>query len=138
VVPDSGGPQPHLGASAAATVAVVDDDAAIRLVCRVALELAGFAVVEAVDGEAGLDLVRAESPQLALVDVMMPRRDGVSVARALRDDPATAGIPVVLMSAATSSGEIANVGAAAFLAKPFDPATLIELVTRLVGRRRPR
>jgi CheY-like chemotaxis protein len=117
---------------------VVDDDAAIRLVCRVALELAGFAVVEAVDGEAGLELVRAESPALALVDVMMPRRDGVSVARALRDDPATAGIPVVLMSAATSSEGIANVGAAAFLAKPFDPGTLIELVTRLVGRRRPR
>lgn len=115
----------------------MDDDAAIRLVCRVALELAGYAVVEAPDGEAGLELVRAASPDLALVDVMMPRLDGIAMARALRDDPATTGIPVVLMSAATSGQEIARVGAAAFLAKPFDPATLVKVVGGLV-RGRPR
>src|SRR6185312_3765897 len=79
VVPDGGGPQPPLGGAAVATVAVVDDDAAIRLVCRVALELAGYAVVEAPDGEAGLEVVRAASPDLALVDVMMPRLDGMAM-----------------------------------------------------------
>jgi CheY-like chemotaxis protein len=120
-----------------ATVAVVDDDAGIRLVCRVTLELAGFTVVEAPDGEAGVELVRAMLPDVALVDVMMPRLDGAAVVRELREDPATAPIPVVLMSASLSFAEVRAAGATAFLAKPFDPSTLVDLITGLVRRPPP-
>jgi len=80
-------------------VLVVDDEAPIRLLCRVNLEAEGMDVVEASDGETGLETARAEKPDVVLLDVMMPGMDGWQVAERLVDDAETAEIPLVFLTA---------------------------------------
>ena len=80
-------------------VLVIDDEAPIRLLCRVNLEAEGMQVIEAADGPAGVDLARDESPDVILLDVMMPGLDGWQVAEELLDDEATSGIPIVFLTA---------------------------------------
>jgi CheY-like chemotaxis protein len=80
------------------TVLVIDDDPAIVDVLEIALEDEGYRVLAAVDGEA-LQVAHDLQPNLILLDIMMPGMDGVEVSRRLRADPATAGIPIVVMSA---------------------------------------
>jgi CheY-like chemotaxis protein len=79
-------------------VLVVDDDPDIRAFVELALEDEGYEVASAVDGEA-LVQAREQHPDVILLDLMMPGMDGVEVSRRLRDDPATAAIPVIVMSA---------------------------------------
>ena len=78
---------------------VIDDEAPIRLLCRVNLEAEGIAVLEAPDGTTGLDLARAEQPDVVLLDVMMPGLDGWRVAEELLDDDRTHGIPIIFLTA---------------------------------------
>jgi len=82
-----------------ARVLVVDDDAAMRALCSLTLRTAGHDVLEAEDGQRGLELARSEDPDLALLDVRMPRLDGFQLAEALRGDRRTRAIPVVFVSA---------------------------------------
>ena len=80
-------------------VLVIDDEAPIRLLCRVNLEAEGMQVLEAADGPSGLEKARAEEPDVVLLDVMMPGLDGWRVAEELLDDPRTASIPIVFLTA---------------------------------------
>ncbi|HZC75783.1 MAG TPA: response regulator, partial [Gaiellaceae bacterium] len=80
-------------------VLVIDDEAPIRLLCRVNLEAEGIAVLEAADGTTGLDLARAEQPDVVLLDVMMPGLDGWRVAEEMLEDDRTRGIPIIFLTA---------------------------------------
>jgi CheY-like chemotaxis protein len=118
----------------AARVLVVDDDDVIRQLITVNLELEGFDVVQAVDGQDLLDKVKEVQPAVVTLDVMMPRVDGWEAAARLRDDPETAGVKVVLLSARAQGADLARgkeIGVDAYLTKPFDPEELIDVVRRL-------
>ncbi len=81
------------------TVLVIDDEAPIRLLCRVNLEAEGMPVLEAGDGPSGLEAARDGSPDVILLDVMMPGLDGWGVAEALLEDDRTADIPIIFLTA---------------------------------------
>ena len=101
--------------------------------CRVNLQLEGYEVLEAGDGDAGLEKVRTEHPDLVLLDVMMPGLDGWQFMEAIKADPKTAEIPIVLLTARVQrEDEIRGwlSGAADYLPKPFNPSTLTEVVRR--------
>jgi CheY-like chemotaxis protein len=117
-------------------VLVVDDDDVIRQLITVNLELEGFEVATAVDGQDCLDKVKAVQPDVITLDIMMPRLDGWEAAGRLRADPETAGIKVVLLSARAQEADLergSRIGVDAYLTKPFDPDELIEVVRRLAG-----
>jgi CheY-like chemotaxis protein len=117
-------------------VLVVDDDDVIRQLITVNLELEGFEVDTAVDGQDCLDKVAEVRPDVITLDIMMPRLDGWAAASRLRADPTTAGIKVVLLSARAQEADLARgsrIGVDAYLTKPFDPDELIEVVRRLAG-----
>jgi DNA-binding response OmpR family regulator len=118
-------------------VLVIDDEPAIRLLCRVNLGASGMEVLEAPDGDSGLELARREQPDLILLDVMMPGRDGWSVARALGEDRQTSEIPIVFLTARAESadrrrgGQLGGVG---YVTKPFDPIGIGEVVEEVLAR----
>ena len=117
-------------------VFVVDDDDVIRQLITVNLELEGFDVATAIDGQDCLDRVKDVRPDVITLDVMMPRLDGWEAAGRLRADPDTAGIKVVLLSARAQEADLergSRIGVDAYLTKPFDPDELIEVVRRLAG-----
>ena len=117
-------------------VLVVDDDDVIRQLITVNLELEGFDVATAIDGQDCLDRVKDVRPDVITLDVMMPRLDGWEAAGRLRADPETAGIKVVLLSARAQEADIergSRIGVDAYLTKPFDPDELIAVVRRLAG-----
>lgn len=117
-------------------VLVVDDDDVIRQLITVNLELEGFEVATAVDGQDCLDKVQAFDPVVITLDVMMPRLDGWEAASRLRADPRTAGAKVVLLSARAQEADLQRgdrIGVDAYLTKPFDPDQLIATVRRLAG-----
>src|SRR3954447_22067775 len=119
----------------AGRVLVVDDDDVIRQLITVNLELEGFEVVTAVDGQDALDKVKEARPQVVTLDVMMPRVDGWEAAARLRADPETADIKVILLSARAQEADLQRgerIGVDAYLTKPFDPDELIDVVRRLV------
>jgi DNA-binding response OmpR family regulator len=116
-------------------VLTVDDDDAIRCLVRENLELSGFEVIEAADGEAALRAVAAEKPDLVILDVKMPGMDGWNVLRTLRTDPATATLPVVMLTVLADDANVARgwgIGADFYLTKPFEPLELVQVVTRLL------
>ena len=127
------GTLPHV--SGAGRVLVVDDDDVIRQLITVNLELEGFEVIPAVDGQDALDKVKDVQPDVVTLDVMMPRVDGWEAAERLRADPDTAHIKVILLSARAQESDIQRgegIGVDAYLTKPFDPDELIDVVRRLV------
>ena len=115
---------------------VVEDDETIRRLISVNLQLEGFETVDAVDGQDCLDKIKAVRPDLITLDVMMPRLDGWGVVAALRKDPATKQIPIVMLSARAQEADIqrgTRAGVNAYITKPFDPDELVATVKRLVG-----
>jgi CheY-like chemotaxis protein len=117
-------------------VLVVEDDDVIRQLITVNLELEGFDVVTAVDGQDALDKVLEAKPDVITLDVMMPRLDGWETATQLRANPDTAHIKVVLLSARAQETDLQHgerIGVDAYLTKPFDPDELIDTVKRLAG-----
>jgi DNA-binding response OmpR family regulator len=117
-------------------VLVVDDDEVIRQLIAVNLQLEGFDVSTAVDGQDCLDKVQDIAPDVITLDVMMPRLDGWETAVQLRKAPETAHIKVVLITARAQEVDInhgTNVGADAYLTKPFDPGEMIRIVRELAG-----
>lgn len=117
-------------------VLVVEDDDVIRQLITVNLELEGYEVQTAVDGQDALDKAREGAPALVTLDVMMPRMDGWEAAVRLRADPVTAGIKIVLLSARAQEADLQRgerIGVDAYLTKPFDPDELIDVVARLAG-----
>jgi DNA-binding response OmpR family regulator len=117
-------------------VLVVDDDEVIRQLIAVNLQLEGFDVETAVDGQDCLDRVSEIDPDVITLDVMMPRLDGWETAIQLRRSPNTAHIKVVLITARAQEDDKAHgaqVGADAYLTKPFDPNEMIRVVRELAG-----
>ncbi|MEO6867830.1 MAG: response regulator, partial [Gaiellales bacterium] len=109
-------------------VLVADDDAGLRALCRAALEMEGFDVIEASHGDAAVTAARSESPDVLLLDVGMPHLDGWGVLEALSDDEATADIPVVMMTGSASQENLDRAdraGVLDFISKPFEPVDLI-------------
>jgi CheY-like chemotaxis protein len=112
-------------------VLVVDDSEVIRSLIVLNLELEGFEVQEAADGQACLDVVRDVRPDAITLDVRMPRLDGFSVIERLRSDPDTAGIPIVMVTARAQGADLARgaeLGVDAYVTKPFDPTELVDTV----------
>ncbi|MBJ7457093.1 MAG: response regulator [Thermoleophilia bacterium] len=118
-------------------VAADDEPDALRLV-ELCLTRADFAVMTASDGEAALGLIRSEAPDACVLDVAMPRMTGLELTRLLRADAATAGLPVLLLTAAARlADETAGreAGADAYLTKPFAAAELVARVRDLIAGR---
>jgi DNA-binding response OmpR family regulator len=118
-------------------VLVIDDEAPIRLLCRVNLEAEGMDVLEAADGPSGLEKARAETPDVVLLDVMMPGLDGWRVAEELLDDPRTESIPIVFLTARAELRDRArgiDLGGVDYVTKPFNPVELAPLVRDLLDR----
>ena len=115
-------------------VLVVDDSAAIRELIAVNLELEGYDVRRAADGQEALDVAVQWRPDVVTLDVVMPRLDGMETCARLRADPVTAGVAVVMVTGRAQAadrerGEAAGVDA--YLTKPFEPAELVATVARL-------
>ncbi len=118
-------------------VLVIDDEAPIRLLCRVNLEAEGMQVIEAADGPSGVDKARDESPDVILLDVMMPGLDGWKVAEQLLQDDRTDGIPIVFLTARAEFRDRArglDIGGVDYVTKPFNPLELAPLVLNLLER----
>jgi DNA-binding response OmpR family regulator len=117
-------------------VLVIDDEAPIRLLCRVNLEAEGMTVLEAPDGPSGLDIARVERPDVVLLDVMMPGLDGWRVAEQLLEDRRTADIPIVFLTARADLRDRArgmDVGGLDYITKPFNPVALADLVRQILA-----
>ena len=120
-----------------ATVLVVDDEAAVRRVLVMRLQLSGYRVICAEDGEQALELFHSESPDLVVLDVMLPKLDGFAVCRRLR---AESCVPIIFLSAVDAISEKVaglDLGADDYLPKPFSPKELearISTILRRVGR----
>jgi DNA-binding response OmpR family regulator len=118
-------------------VLVIDDEAPIRLLCRVNLEAEGMEVLEASDGPSGLEEARRERPDVILLDVMMPALDGWRVAEQLLDDQSTQDIPIIFLTARAEFRDRArglDIGGVDYVTKPFNPLELAGLVRNLLGR----
>jgi DNA-binding response OmpR family regulator len=119
------------------TVLVVDDEAPIRLLCRVNLEVEGMTVIDAADGSTALERARAELPDVILLDVMMPGLDGWKVAEDLLDDERTRGIPIIFLTARAELRDRArglDAGGIDYVTKPFNPVELASLVRDVLER----
>jgi DNA-binding response OmpR family regulator len=118
-------------------VLVIDDEAPIRLLCRVNLEAEGMTVLEASDGPSGLSAAREQLPDIVLLDVMMPGLDGWGVAEALLEDEETATIPIIFLTARAEFRDRArglDIGGVDYITKPFNPVELAPLVRGLLER----
>ena len=119
------------------TVLVIDDEAPIRLLCRVNLEAEGMKVFEAADGPTGLEEARENTPDVVLLDVMMPGLDGWRVAEQLLQDDRTSEIPIIFLTARAEFRDRArglDIGGVDYVTKPFNPLELAPLVRDLLER----
>jgi DNA-binding response OmpR family regulator len=115
---------------------VIDDEAPIRLLCRVNLEAEGVEVLEAGDGATGLELARREKPDAILLDVMMPGLDGWNVAERLLADEETKAIPIIFLTARADLRDRVrgmDAGGLDYVTKPFNPVELASLVRGVVS-----
>jgi len=120
-------------------ILLVDDEADTFEVVAFKLREAGFDPVHAADGKAALVKVRAERPALIVLDLMLPELDGLDVCRLLRRDPATASIPIIMLTArAAETDRIVGleIGADDYVTKPFSPRELVLRVKKLLSRAR--
>ena len=120
-----------------ATVLLVEDDPVILKLLEVNFELEGYAVLLAHDGAEGIELARAERPDLIISDIMMPNVSGIELVQTLKADDATSGIPIILLSAKAQTADIRagmEAGADDYVTKPFEPLELVEHVQALLAR----
>lgn len=120
------------------TVLIIEDEKLIIVSTQMVLEAAGFRVESATNGEDGIAKARSQTPDLVLLDIMMPGIDGWETLTRLKRDPATANIPVVIFTAREHSRghqKSAEMGAVDYFRKPFEPDELIELVEKHIGQR---
>jgi CheY-like chemotaxis protein len=125
--------------TSAGRILVVDDEEAIRLVCRLNLQTAGFDTLEAGDGPTALALARAERPDLILLDIMLPEIDGWAVAEELAADPETSKIPILFLTARSERTDMSRgheLGGVGYVTKPFDPVALTDTVALVLERAR--
>jgi DNA-binding response OmpR family regulator len=120
-----------------ATVLVADDDPDIRDLVVLKLELAGMEVLAAEDGTEALRKAREGHPDLIVLDLMMPGMSGLDVCRELRQDPAFAKVPIIMLTAKAQESDVEagfEVGADDYVPKPFSPRELLARVKVLLGR----
>jgi two-component system, chemotaxis family, chemotaxis protein CheY len=120
----------------AKTILAVDDSASIRQMVTFTLKGAGYDVVEAVDGQDGLDKAKARQINLVLTDQNMPRMDGISLVKQLRTLPQHKATPILMLTTESSDQMKAQgkaAGATGWLVKPFDPVKLVEVVKKVIG-----
>lgn len=120
----------------AKTVLSVDDSGSIRQMVAFTLKGAGYEVLEATDGQDGLDKAKAKTVDLVLTDQNMPRMDGLTLIKTLRSMPNYKTVPILMLT--TESGDSMKTqgraaGATGWLVKPFDPAKLLEVVKKVIG-----
>ena len=119
-------------------VLAADDDEDILDLVAFRLERSGYTVIVARDGEEALELAAKELPDLAVLDVMMPKVDGFEVTRRLRADEATSRMPIILLTARSQDADVQQgfeAGADDYLRKPFSPDELRARVQAILGRR---
>jgi DNA-binding response OmpR family regulator len=119
-------------------VLAADDDEDILALVAFRLERSGYTVVQARDGQQALELARSEKPDLAVLDVMMPKLDGFELTRRLRAEEATSRMPIILLTARAQDTDVQtgfDAGADDYLRKPFSPQELRTRVQAILGRR---
>lgn len=117
------------------TILLVDDEPHVLEVLRVTLEDLGFKLLEAQDGPSALSLAKSESPDLVVLDVMLPSMSGLEVCRSLKQSADTVGTPVIMLTARSGEEDAAagyEAGADRYLTKPFSPLTLLTEVVKLL------
>ena len=117
-------------------ILVIEDEAAIRERIVRMLEYEGFRATDAGDGREGVERARRERPDLIVCDLMMPGLSGFGACRVLRDDPRTADIPIVVLSALTAAADresVRGLGVRDYVAKPFRNQALLAAVRRSLG-----
>jgi len=122
---------------AEASVLIVDDDPVVRRMLQLSFESEGFDVLTAGDGFEGLEAMRSGKPNVVVLDIMMPKLDGMKVMRELNDDDDLRGTPVILLSAKATSLDIElglKAGAADYVTKPCDPIDLVDRVRSLLAK----
>ncbi len=118
-------------------ILVADDEPTIVRLMEFILARQGHEMIVAVNGEEALQKIRAEQPDLVLLDIMMPRIDGYEVAQQLRADPATARLPIIMLSAKAQEEDIrrgVEVGVDKYVTKPFSPEHLVHIVSEYLNR----
>lgn len=116
-------------------ILVVDDEASVRHLLQVMLTTEGYEPLLAANGAEGLQLAHQHLPALVILDWMMPVLDGLTTLKALRDDPTTAGIPVVMLTARQGDSAMAQAmiqGADFYITKPFDAEEMLAVIRRFV------
>jgi CheY-like chemotaxis protein len=122
-------------------VLVVDDDPAIRLLCSTILQPDGYHVLEAANGQEGLELALGQAPDVVLLDISMPVLDGFGLAAALRADERTRELPVIFLSGEVDplvKAKAFETGAQGFIAKPFDPGAVSSFIERVLAHLVPK
>jgi CheY-like chemotaxis protein len=121
----------------AARVLIVEDHPTMREAVRLMLEPEGFVVLEAHDGNDALRVISRDRPELVLLDLGIPGIGGAEVLERLKADPATAELPVIVLTATgfEAKDEVLALGAAAFFTKPFNPAALLRTVGSVLDER---
>ena len=118
------------------TILLADDEANLRILVRTTLDESDYYILEAADGTAALDLARQQCPDLLVLDWTMPGINGLDVARALREDPSTAHIPIIMLTARGQEADKAqghSLGTYAYLVKPFSPLELLQKIREALG-----
>jgi DNA-binding response OmpR family regulator len=119
-------------------VLAADDDEDVLELIVFRLERLGYTVLQACDGAEALELAKRSQPDLAVLDVMMPKLDGFEVTRRLREDDATTRMPIILLTARTQEADVQrgfDAGADDYIRKPFSPQELGARVQAVIGRR---
>jgi DNA-binding response OmpR family regulator len=119
-------------------VLIVEDEPHIVLSLEILLQRAGYATTACTDGDEGLELIRRQRPDVVLLDIMLPRKNGYDVCRAIKTDPELRGIPVIMISAKGQEVEVLKgreLGASAYITKPFGNAEVLEAVSAALAAR---
>jgi CheY-like chemotaxis protein len=119
-----------------AKILIADDSLMMRKVAKMSLEKGGHTVIEAEDGAQAVALAKSEMPQLILLDAEMPELDGFEASKAIKADPLTAHIPILICTGHDLSGEpetLKNVGAVGSISKPYNPAQLLAKVSEALN-----
>lgn len=123
------------GATRGGKVLVTEDNPLHMKIFKLNLTFSGFSVLEAENGEKGLELARMEAPDLILVDLSLPKLDGWEMIQRMKEDDATRDIPIIVVSARRPQDEAARAALlhiAAYVSKPFDPEALMALVRQTI------
>jgi len=119
-------------------ILVIDDESSLVEMLSIRLEANNYQVIAASDGQEGLDKARSESPDLIILDLMLPKLDGYQVCRMLKSDEKYKQIPIVIFTARAQESDIKagnEAGADAYITKPFEPAILLGKVSQLLEKK---